>query len=69
MEKIKLAIIRLLAGAVLSFVKSGKEFNIVKALPFADGEPVNSYHWAALMILIITCWGFYRLTRKQEDEE
>ena len=69
MKIIKLAIILLLAGVVLSFVKSGRDFSIVKALPFADGEPVNIYHGAALMILLVTCWGYYRWTQNNEEDE
>ena len=66
--KIKLVAIILLGAAAISFIRSDKEFNIIRALPFADGEPVNIYHWAALIILGLTFWGFYRLTRKKEED-
>ena len=68
MKVIKLAIIVLLGAATISFIKSDRSFNIIRALPFADGEPVNIYHWGALIILLITCWGFYRLTRKKDED-
>ncbi|MFA6186470.1 MAG: hypothetical protein WC770_04555 [Phycisphaerae bacterium] len=69
MKTIKLTIIILLTIAVLSIIKSGRSFNIVQALPFADGKPVNIYHWAALAILLITCWGYCRLNHKKKEEE
>lgn len=68
MKVIKLTIIILLGIAAISFIKSDSSFNIVKALPFVDGEPANIYHWAALVILLITCWGYYRLTRKDDKD-
>ena len=69
MKAMKLAAIVLLAGTFLTYIRSGRDFNIVQALPFSDGEPVNIYHWAAFAILIITCWGIYRLTHKPDDDE
>lgn len=69
MKPIKLAIIILLGAAAISFIRSDKEFSIIKALPFADGEPVdNIYHWGALIILGLTFWGYYRLTRKKDED-
>ena len=67
MKTIKLTIIILLAAAVLSFIKSDKEFSIIKILPFADGTPVNEYHWAALIVLLITWWGCSRLKKKDDE--
>ena len=69
MRMIKLTIIILATAAFISFIKSGENFNIIEGLPFADGKDVNIYHWASLAILLITCWGFYRLTRKNNDDE
>lgn len=68
MRATKLTAIILLGAAAISFIKSDRSFNIIRALPFADGEPVNIYHWAALIILLITFWGFYRLTRKKDED-
>lgn len=70
MKAIKLAIIILLGAAAISFIRSDKEFNIIRALPFADGEPVgNIYHWGSLAILGLTFWGYYRLTKKHDEDE
>jgi hypothetical protein len=69
MKTIKMTIIILLTITVLSFIKSGKSFNLIQALPFADGRPVNIYHWAALAILLITCWGYCRLNHKKKEED
>ena len=67
MKLIKLTVIIMLTLAALAFIKSDEEFYLIKALPFADGEPVNIYHWGSLAILLITCWGYYRLTRKDDE--
>jgi hypothetical protein len=68
MRAVKLTIIILLGAATISFIKSDKTFNIIKALPFADGAAVNGYHWAALIILFVAWWGYNRLKKKDEDE-
>lgn len=68
MKIIKLTVIVLLTFTALSFVKSGKSFNIVQALPFADGDPVNIYHWGSLAILLITLWGYFRMNRDHEND-
>ena len=64
MKPIKLTIIILVTIAVFAFIKSKEQFNIIKGLPFADGEEINIYHWASLAILLLTAWVFYRLKRK-----
>jgi hypothetical protein len=69
MKVVKLTVIILLTLAALSFVKCGRSFNIVQALPFADGKPVNIYHWAGLAVLLITVWGYCRLNRKDTNDE
>jgi hypothetical protein len=66
---IRITWIVLVAAAVLSFVRAQETFDIVKALPFCDGEPVNSYHIGALIICLIALWGFSRLGRRNNDEE
>jgi hypothetical protein len=69
MRLLKLTIIILTTFVLISFIKSDESFNIIKELPFADGEDINIYHWASLAILLITCWGFYRLSRKNDEDE
>ena len=69
MKVIKLTIFLLLGAAIISFIKSDESFNIIKALPFADGENVNGYHWAALIISLITWWGHSRLKKKDNKNE
>lgn len=64
MKPIKLTLIILITIAVFAFIKAKERFNIIKGLPFADGEDINIYHWASLAILLLTAWGFYRLKRK-----
>jgi len=41
----------------------------MQALPFADGDNINIYHWASLILILLTCWGYYRLTRKEDKDE
>lgn len=69
MKTIKLTVIILLAIAVFIFIKSDEHFNIIKGLPFADGDDVNIYHWASLILILLTCWGYYRLNHKDRDDE
>jgi len=69
MKVIKITLIVLVAAAVLSFVRAERTFNIVKALPFFDGEPVNEYHIGAMIICLIALWGFSRLSRRNNDGE
>ena len=66
---IRITLIVLVAAAVLSFVRAQKTFDIVKALPFCDGEPVNGYHIGALLICLIALWGFSRLGRRNIDDK
>lgn len=69
MKVIRITLIVLVVAAVLSFVRATKTFDIVKALPFCDGEPVNGYHIGALIICLIALCGFSRLGRRNNDEE
>jgi hypothetical protein len=68
MKIIQLTVIILITIAVFAFIKAKEKFNIIKGLPFADGEDVNLYHWASLAILLLTCWGYYRLTHKDDED-
>ena len=65
MKFIKITIIILIAATALNYIRADRAYNIIRALPFCDGEPINNYHWGALAILIITLWGYHRLTRKK----
>ena len=69
MRTIKLTVIILITISVFTFIKSGRHFNIMQALPFADGDNINIYHWASLILILLTCWGYYRLTRKEDKDE
>jgi len=67
-KTIKIVIIILIGATVLSFVKSGQEFHIAKLLPFCDGEPVNRYHLAGLVMCVIALWSYYRLRRRDNND-
>jgi hypothetical protein len=69
LKVIRITLIILVAAAVLSFIRAQKTFDIIKALPFCDGEPVNGYHIGALLICLIGLWGFCRLARRNNDEQ
>lgn len=68
MRTIKLTVIILITLAVFAFIRSDEHFNIIKALPFADGDDVNIYHWASLILILLTCWGYYRLNHKDDED-
>jgi len=63
MKAIKIVIVILVGATVLSFIKAGQVFHIVRVLPFCDGEPVNKYHLAGLVMCAIALWGYYRSRR------
>jgi hypothetical protein len=68
MKIIQLTIIILITITLFSFIKADANFNIIKGLPFADGEKINLYHWASLIIILLTLWGYCRLNRKDEED-
>lgn len=68
MRTIKLTAIILIALAAYFFIKADWSFNIIQALPFADGEKWdNPYHFGALAIIGLTIYAYYRITRQKDD--
>ena len=69
MRVIKITIVIVVTIIVWKFIQAGDSFHPARILPFCDGEPVNIYHWAGLVMAAIFLWGLYRLGRRSEDDE
>ena len=69
MRALKITIVLLITITVIAFIRAGDSFHIASVLPFCDGEPVNIYHWAGLVMAGIFLWGLYRLSRRNGDDE
>jgi hypothetical protein len=65
MKTIRLTLIMLVAIAFYLSIKAGHSFNIVQALPFAEGENINIYHFGSLAVVLITLWGLRRLKKDE----
>lgn len=69
MKTLKIVATILIAAAILNFIRAGRTFHLAKVLPFCDGEPVNTYHWAGLIMCGIALWGYCRLKNGSKDED
>ena len=68
MRAIKITIILFITVTAIAFVRAGDSFHLAKVLPFCDGEPVNIFHGAGLVMAAIFLWGLYRMRRRDEDD-
>jgi hypothetical protein len=68
MKAVKITLVLLTTAAILHFLKSEEHIDIRRSLPFLDGEPPNTYHVAALAIILIFLWGLSRLGRGDDNE-
>jgi len=68
MKLLRISAVVLIASAVLSFIRAGRDFHIAKVLPFCDGQPISKYHWAGLIMCGIAFWGYCRLRDNNRDD-
>lgn len=68
MKIIKITLIIIFISALICAVRLGDDYPIVQVLPFLGrGRPLI-YHFAGISILLITCWGLYRLRKNRNKK-
>ena len=69
MKTTKIVMTLVICYLLIQWARQGFDFALPQVLPFMGGhEPSWLYDTAGVLMILIGIWGWWRLSRKDEDE-
>jgi hypothetical protein len=68
MKAAKLVLILIVTMGLILFVRGGRDFNLVKSLPFCGGHKPGFYDFGAIALVVLMLWGLGRLKQSGQEQ-
>ena len=67
MKAAMVVLILIVTMGLIVFVRGGRDFSLVKAIPFCGGHKPGLYDFGAIALFTLMLWGLGRLKRSGQD--